>query len=158
MSLPPSWSVVFVTMEHSWRPYASSISPVWRDTSTVSESIPSRVRLTTVWAKDPRYSRGMASRRASNVERLAGDDAFFDAAPAWRPGWRVSGPWARRRCRCGRNCRGSPSARPAWGYAKQHAKWHAHLTEHLQHIVDDVVVFGVHIGFAGDGGNSWHDD
>jgi hypothetical protein len=41
---------------------------------------------------------------------------------------------------------------------QQHAERAAHLTEHLQHAVDDAVVLGGHIGLAGDGGDSWHDD
>jgi hypothetical protein len=41
---------------------------------------------------------------------------------------------------------------------QQHAERSAHLTEHLQHTVDNVVVLGSHVGLASDGGDSWHDD
>jgi hypothetical protein len=31
------------------------------------------------------------------------------------------------------------------------------LPEHLEHTIDDIVVFGGHIGFAGNRGDSWHE-
>ena len=43
------------------------------------------------------------------------------------------------------------------GAMEQHAERPTYLPEHLQHAIDDVVVFGRHVGFASNGGDSWHE-
>jgi hypothetical protein len=41
---------------------------------------------------------------------------------------------------------------------QEHAERAADVPEHLEHMIDDVVVRGGHVGLSGDGGDSRHDE